>query len=87
MVKYVFLLVLVNVHTIQRPDSSTERLDSTLILAAHGARFSVAAAGACFLLSDREESEPPNVVTFSLVRCAAAACNKMQNIIACLDHK
>jgi len=77
LIKYVPPLILVNVDTICPLGSTAERLSFTSTLAAHGARFSAAAAGLWFLLSGREETEPRNGAPCSLVRRAAVACNKM----------
>jgi len=86
MIQYVPPLILVNIDAICPLDSTAERLSFASTLAAHGARSSAAAARLWFLLSSgREESELRNDAPFTLVRCAAVACNKMSNIIACLD--
>ena len=77
MIKYVPPLILVKVNTICPLGSTAERLSLTSTLAAHGARSSAAAAGLWFLLSGREENEPRNGVSLSLLRCAAVPCNKM----------
>jgi len=77
MIKYVPPLVLVNIDAICPLDSTAERLSFTSTRAAHGARYSAAAADQWFLLSGGEKSEPRNGALCSLVRCAAVACDKI----------